>query len=203
MEPKHGAFISGFAGIVTVLFVALLLVMGCTPSAVSKPQEQIQTKGQGQAGTKVPETATGKQAKLTPSSRPPTSSLEALQKGALGKEGATGPLKDVNFDFDRYDLRADTRAILKTNADWLKANPSVRAQVEGHADERGTNEYNLALGAKRADSVKRYLADLGVSASRLSTVSYGEELPICKEQNEICWAKNRRAHFAIKTAPTT
>jgi peptidoglycan-associated lipoprotein len=76
-------------------------------------------------------------------------------------------------------------------------------EVEGHADERGTNEYNLALGAKRADSVKRYLGDLGIVPGRLSTVSYGEELPLCKEQNEICWAKNRRARFVIRTAPAT
>jgi len=85
---------------------------------------------------------------------------------------------------------------------WLKANPQVRVEIEGHCDERGTNEYNLALGIKRANSVKRYLVDLGISAGRLSAVSYGEELPLCKEQNEICWAKNRRAHFAIKTTPT-
>lgn len=202
MEPKHGELISGFTGIVSVLFVALLFLMGCTPSAVSKPQEQIQTKGQGQVGTKVPDGATQKQAKAAPSKSLPTSSLEAHQKGTLGKEGATGPLKDVHFDFDRYELRADARAILKSNADWLKANPSVRLEVEGHADERGTNQYNLALGAKRAESVKRYLIDLGISASQLSTISYGEELPICKEHNEECWAKNRRGHFAIKPVPT-
>ncbi len=96
-----------------------------------------------------------------------------------------------------------SRAILRANADWLKANPSVRVEIEGHADERGTNEYNLALGAKRADSVRRYLIDFGIEPGRFSTVSYGEDLPLCREHNESCWARNRRAHFATKTAPTS
>jgi len=82
-------------------------------------------------------------------------------------------------------------------------NPRVRVEVEGHCDERGTNKFNLALGAKRGESVKRYLIDLEISASALSTISYGEEIPLCKDQNETCWAKNRRAHFVINSAPTT
>lgn len=203
MEPKRGAFLSRSTVSVAVLFVALLFLMGCAPSAVSKPQGQTETKGQGGIGAKGPGTTTPKQAGLTPSPRPPTSSLEAYQKGILGKEGARGALKDVHFDFDRYDLRVDAQAILKAAAGWLKANSSVRVEIEGHADERGTNEYNLALGAKRAESVKRYLIDLGVPAGRFSTITYGEELPICKERSEDCWAKNRRAHFAMKTAPTS
>ena len=81
-------------------------------------------------------------------------------------------------------------------------NPQVGVEIEGHCDERGTNEYNLALGAKRAESVKRYLIDLEISPDRLSTTSYGEELPTCKEQNESCWAKNRRAHFVVRGVPT-
>ncbi|MGH7831297.1 MAG: peptidoglycan-associated lipoprotein Pal [Candidatus Binatia bacterium] len=122
------------------------------------------------------------------------SSLDALQQG---KSPSAGPLQEIYFDFDRYDLRADARAILKTNAEWLKANPSARAQVEGHADDRGTNEYNLALGAKRADAAKDYLATLGIPMARLSTISYGEELPVCKEPAEQCWQKNRRDRFVV------
>jgi peptidoglycan-associated lipoprotein len=95
------------------------------------------------------------------------------------------------------------REILKGHAAWLKANPQGSVEIEGHCDERGTSEYNLALGAKRAASVKRYLVDLGISPSTLSTISYGEELPLCREQNEACWAKNRRAHFVVKARPTT
>jgi K+-sensing histidine kinase KdpD len=79
----------------------------------------------------------------------------------------------------------------------------VGIEIEGHCDDRGSNEYNLALGAKRAESVKRYLIDLGISPNRLSTISYGEELPMCKERNESCWAKNRRAHFVVRAAPTS
>lgn len=131
-----------------------------------------------------------------------SSSLEAFQKGTLGKGAEEGPLRDVNFDFDRYELRPGAREIIKGHATWLKANPHVRVEVEGHCDERGTNEYNLALGAKRAESAKRYLIDLGISPGRLSTISYGEELPLCKEQNESCCAKNRRAHFVVRAAPT-
>ena len=129
-------------------------------------------------------------------------SLEALQKGTLGKGADEGPLRDVNFDFDRYELRPDMREILKGQVTWLKANPQVRVEVEGHCDDRGTDEYNLALGAKRAESVKRYLIE-GISPNRLASISYGEELPLCKEQNESCWAKNRRAHFVVRAAPTT
>jgi len=193
MEAKRAEFISGFIGIAFVFSLALLFLTGCSTPAASKPQG---------ATTPQADVATQKKATATPSKPPPTSSLEAHQKGILGKEGAVGPLRDVTFDFDRYDIRPDAREILKQNAAWLKANPQTRIEIEGHCDERGTNEYNLALGAKRADSVKRYFIDLGIRPDRLSTVSYGEELPLCKEQSEACWARNRRAHFAIKTAPT-
>jgi peptidoglycan-associated lipoprotein len=103
----------------------------------------------------------------------------------------------VFFDYDRYDLRADARDTLKANADWLRKNPSARIEIEGHCDERGTSEYNLALGAKRAQSAKDYLVTLGTAANRLSTISYGEEIPVCKEQNESCWRQNRRARFVV------
>jgi peptidoglycan-associated lipoprotein len=82
-------------------------------------------------------------------------------------------------------------------AAWLRANPNAAVTIEGHCDERGTNEYNLALGDRRADSAKSYLVDLGIAASRLTTVSYGEERPVCSQQNEECWSKNRRAHFVV------
>ena len=106
-------------------------------------------------------------------------------------------MKDVYFDFDRYDLNADARTILRGNADWLKSNPRARVEIEGHCDERGTGEYNLALGAKRAQAVREYLTSLGIDGARLSTISYGEEIPICKEQSEDCWRQNRRARFVI------
>lgn len=178
-----------------VVFAAgLSFIIGCSQQTAPKPQE-----------TTAPQKVETKQepSKAIPTKPSQSSSLEALQKGTLGKGAVEGPLRDVNFDYDRYDLRPDMREILKSHAAWLKANPQVTVQVEGHCDDRGTNEYNLALGAKRAETVKRYFIDLGIPPSRLSTISYGEELPLCKEQDEACWAKNRRAHFAVSGAPTT
>jgi len=122
-------------------------------------------------------------------------SLDALRQGEKPVSSASSPLKEIYFDYDRYDVRADAREVLKANSGWLKSNPQVRAQIEGHADERGTNEYNLALGAKRAQAAKDYLVTLGIVESRLTTISYGEEVPVCKEQTEGCWQKNRRGRF--------
>ncbi len=106
-------------------------------------------------------------------------------------------LGDVYFDFDKSDLSEDARARLAKNADWLNAHPEFQVTIEGHCDERGTNEYNLALGARRADAARDYIASLGVSASRLRTISYGEERPVCTDHDEGCWSRNRRAHFLI------
>jgi peptidoglycan-associated lipoprotein len=94
-------------------------------------------------------------------------------------------------------LEGEARETLKANADWLKKNPAARVEIEGHCDERGTNEYNLALGAKRAQAAKDYLVTLGIATERLSTISYGEEIPVCREQNESCWQQNRRDRFVI------
>ena len=130
------------------------------------------------------------------------SSLDALRRGEPGKTPAGSALQEVFFEFDRYDLSNDARTTLKTAADWLRKNPSVRIEVEGHCDDRGTNEYNLALGAKRAQTAKDYLETLGVAAGRLSTISYGEEIPVCREHSESCWSKNRRDRFvALNVKP--
>jgi peptidoglycan-associated lipoprotein len=111
---------------------------------------------------------------------------------------AVPELQDVFFDFDKYDIRpADTRT-LDANAAWLKSNPNHLVLIEGHADERGTNEYNLALGERRAKSTMNYLVSQGVQANRVTIISYGEERPTCMEKSEGCWAKNRRAHFLVK-----
>lgn len=107
------------------------------------------------------------------------------------------PLKDVYFNYDSYDLGSSARETLKANAEWLRAHPSAIVQIEGHCDERGTNEYNLALGTRRAASAKDYVVQLGISAARVSTISYGEEIPVCRESNEECWAQNRRARFVV------
>jgi len=112
---------------------------------------------------------------------------------------AVPQLGDIHFDFDKSDIRADSREILQKNADWLQNNPDIKIQIEGHCDERGTAEYNLALGERRAMSTKKYLISLGMSADRIYTISYGEELPIDPNHGEDAWAKNRRAHFLVIT----
>jgi peptidoglycan-associated lipoprotein len=106
-------------------------------------------------------------------------------------------LKDIRFDFDKYDIRPGDATILKENAELLKKYPKVKVQIEGHCDERGTNEYNLALGERRANSTKKYLLSLGISPERVSTISYGEEKPVDPAHHEEAWAKNRRAHTII------
>lgn len=111
---------------------------------------------------------------------------------------AAAPMGDVYFDFDRSDLTAASESQMKTNAAWLAANPARGAIVEGHCDERGTSEYNMALGERRANMAKDYLVRLGVDPVRLETVSFGEERPVDPGHNEDAWAKNRRVHFAEK-----
>jgi len=106
-------------------------------------------------------------------------------------------LKDVHFAFDRYDLNITAQTLLRENSQWLKANPGVQIIVEGHCDERGSNEYNLALGERRAEAVKNYLATLGVDASRMRAISYGEEMPLDPAGNEAAWSKNRRGHLLV------
>ena len=129
------------------------------------------------------------------------SSLDALRDGGAANTPSDSSMKDVYFDFDQYNLDNDDRATLRASADWLKKNPSARAQIEGHCDERGTSEYNLALGAKRAQAAKDYLVSLGVAENRLSTMSYGEEIPVCRDALESCWRKNRRDRF-VRTSGT-
>ena len=124
------------------------------------------------------------------------SSLSQFQKGRLGA-GEQGPLADIHFDYNDYTVRQEDSDVLRTNADWLQKNPNQRVQIEGHCDERGSEEYNIALGAKRAQAAKEYLQTLGIAPDRMSTISYGKELPLCTEHTEDCWAENRRDHFAV------
>jgi len=128
-----------------------------------------------------------------------------LEKSLVGKKerGIEGEvfesklLKDIYFDFDKYDVRREDEGILKENAAWLKKNPKMKIQIEGHCDERGTSAYNLALGERRASMTKRYLVSLGIASDRISTISYGEERPLDPGHHEEAWAKNRRAHIVV------
>ena len=106
--------------------------------------------------------------------------------------------EDIYFDFDKSDLKPETQEVLKSKAEWLRKNPGESVIIEGHCDERGTNEYNLALGDRRAQSAKKFLNDLGIAESRLTTISYGEERPADPRHNETAWSKNRRGHFVLE-----
>jgi peptidoglycan-associated lipoprotein len=117
--------------------------------------------------------------------------------GITGDVWESTQLKDIQFSFDQYDLTEEARKILNDNSKVLVVHPSLIIQIEGHCDERGSNEYNLALGEKRATSTRLYLTKLGVQANRLSTISYGEEMPADPGHNEAAWSKNRRCHFVI------
>ncbi len=187
----------------TMLFgltlLAFLPLMGCSSAASTKPEPSASPSAQPEA-TAPRESGKGKGIGESTTPSAPPSSLEAQRRGESTATPASSPLKEVYFNFDKYDLRQDARETLKANADWLKANPAARVEIEGHCDERGTSEYNLALGAKRAQAAKDYLVTLGVSAERLSTISYGQELPVCREHAEDCWQKNRRSRFVIITA---
>lgn len=177
----------GFAG---------LVLAGCSSTAATPPETQPSASAAPSA-----QRAPGAQAVKSSQAATPGSSLDAHREG---KATASGPLKEIYFDFDRFDLRPDARAMLKASAAWLKANPSARVEIEGHCDERGTSEYNLALGAKRAQVAKDYLVSLGITGQRISTISYGEELATCRQQTEDCYQQNRRDRFVVRgTLPTS
>jgi peptidoglycan-associated lipoprotein len=110
----------------------------------------------------------------------------------------TADLADIYFDFDRAEIRESDAKVLDANATWLKRHPDHLVLIEGHCDERGTNEYNTALGDRRAKATMNYLASRGVAMSRMTVISYGEERPACTQRTDECWAKNRRAHFLVK-----
>ena len=120
-----------------------------------------------------------------------------IQESRLQSFQPSSDLKDIHFKFDQYDLDNNSRAILERNADYLKHNLSLQIEVQGHCDERGTNNYNIALGERRAHSTKKYLVSQGVDSRRVHVISFGEEKPFCFDSNETCWYENRRAHFMV------
>ena len=120
---------------------------------------------------------------------------EGSEAAAERAAAAAGGLQPIYFDFDRGVIREDAKSIMKANAEWLKANPQMKVKIEGNCDERGTIEYNQALGQRRASAAKKYLMDMGVPAGRISLVSYGKEKPVCTESTEDCRQKNRKDDF--------
>jgi peptidoglycan-associated lipoprotein len=156
-----------------------------------------------QTVTETEEPAVMEEPKEEPAETP--SEAAAEQPGEDVKEDTSGITASrnmflteyVHFAFDKYNLDDEAQAVLRRKAEFLQDNPEIYVTIEGHCDDRGTNEYNLALGDRRAESTKSFLLDLGIEAYRLSTVSYGEERPLCDERDEECWAKNRRSAFLI------
>ena len=150
------------------------------------------------AGAKPPaEEPKGPETKVQPPTTSPGPDLSLEIMNLFRDINARGYLKDAFFDYAKSDLRDDARTAIAADADWLKKNRTIQFLIEGHCDERGTSEYNLALGDRRANAAKEYLVSLGVDASRIRTVSYGKERPFCPESSEDCWQQNRRAHFLV------
>ena len=127
----------------------------------------------------------------------PLTEEEIFARKSLADLNAERPLDDVYFDLDKSEIRDDAKPRLQKDADWMKKWTSTQVSVEGHCDSRGSAEYNLALGSRRANAVKEYLTNLGVPAGRLTVVSKGKEQPVCSENGESCWQQNRRGHFVI------
>lgn len=173
-----------------------LIVWGCPKKTVVKEEPSVKKEREEAARLEREAKAKEEEAKRE---------LEKFEKSLVAKKepGIEGVvfesslLKDIHFDFDKYDIRPQDAEILKENAALLKKYPKVKIQIEGHCDERGTNEYNMALGERRANSTKNYLISLGIAAERMTTISYGEERPVDPGHHEEAWAKNRRAHFII------
>ena len=186
---------------ILILILCIGLIMtGCPKKTVvkeeptSKKAEEVVTKeAKERESAAIKEEAARKAEK----EKFEQSLVETKTPGIEGKTYETPLLKDIHFDFDKYDIRPGDAEILKENAALLAKIPDVKIQIEGHCDERGTVEYNLALGVRRANSAKDYLISLGIPEKRLSTISYGKERPLDSGHNEEAWAKNRRAHSIV------
>jgi peptidoglycan-associated lipoprotein len=166
--------------LVLILSISMLALWGCPKNAevTATPEEQ-------------KETAPAVKEEPKPEAPPVKEEAKPEEPKERAAAGAAG-LQPIYFDFDRSFIRDDAKSVMKANAEWLKANPKTKIRIEGNCDERGTKEYNQALGQRRASSAKKYLTDLGIAAKRISLISYGKEKPVCTEQSEECWQKNRR-----------
>ncbi len=179
--------------IITILILCIALIMtGCPKKTVVKEEPSVKkedtAKAEAERKGKEAEQAKGEFDKTLVAKKTP---------GIEGEVFESSLLKDVHFDFDKYDIRPADASVLKENAALLKKYQKVKIQIEGHCDERGTVEYNLALGERRANSTRNYLVSIGVPPDRISTISYGKERPLDPAHNETAWTKNRRAHTII------
>ena len=191
MNHKKWAFLVFFL----VIFVAFL-----APSCAKKELKSEPTMSEEEARRQAEEEARQRELERQAAIREESLKGDQLRAEGEGMQSARELFEneDVMFEFDSASLTVEAQEILRAKAEWLRDNPGVRVIIEGHCDERGTNEYNLALGDRRAYSAKAFLTDLGIDDARLTTISYGEERPIASGATETAWAKNRRAHFVIK-----
>jgi len=188
-----------FVGIFVVLIFGLTIFTGCAEkkSVVTNSAAQEQEVAPAQKAAQTTDTS-----KLSDTINPndSTNQNDTIRGKSASLETTAIPetsVRDINFDFDSSIIRPDAREILIVNADFLLKNRISSIVIEGHCDERGTAEYNMALGQRRAQETKKYLVNLGIKESTITTISYGEERPLDPESNEEAWAKNRRAHFLI------
>jgi len=204
--------------VVTLVLCCLALVLtGCPKKTVMKEEPSVSTADEAAAASAAAErervakreaeerALREKELKARDEAAKKADAEKEFEKSLVAKKypGIEGEvleskmLKDITFDFDKYDIRPQDASILKENAALLMKYPNMKVQIEGHCDERGTIEYNLALGERRANSCKNYLISLGVPRDRISTISYGKERPLDPGHTEEAWAKNRRAHTVV------
>ena len=181
-------------GIFFTLISCLIIFSGCAEKKATVKSEtpKVQETAPAPIPPPTPETA-----KQTPPTETANIKEAAGEQSSLMGATAKSPVSDINFDFDSSSIRPDAREILKVNADYLLNHRVSSIVVEGHCDERGTAEYNMALGQRRAQETKNYLVNLGINESIIKTISYGKERPLDPASTEEAWAKNRRAHFVV------
>jgi peptidoglycan-associated lipoprotein len=180
-----------------VALMSILVLWGCPKKAevTSAPEPQKEAAPAAEPAKEEQKAEPAKEEAKPEAAAPATKEEQPQERAAAASAG----LQPIHFDFDKSFIRSDAKPVMKVNAEWLKANPKVKIRIEGNCDERGTKEYNQALGQRRATSAKKYLTDLGISAKRISLISYGKEKPICTEHTEECWQKNRRDDFTALT----
>ena len=188
---------------ITAMAMAVLIVffaVGCTKSKISS--EPATTTAEEDAARRAEEEARQRELDRQKALAEENLAEERLSSRMASEQEQADQDRfeneDIYFDFDSIQLTPEAQDILAQKAKWLRDNPTARVTIEGHCDNRGTNEYNLALGEGRAQRAKTFLMDLGIDLSRLNTISYGEERPLDPQQTERAWAKNRRAHFVIE-----
>ena len=192
MKKRNMYFKIGFI----ILMVGLLMTVSCSkkkPGIGTMIDQQTGTESSQQIGTEdtiTEEELAAQQLREEEKKRKAILAKEAARKRFLNS--------DIYFNFDDATLTSNARKMLKQKVEWLRANSDVKAVIEGHCDERGTEEYNIALGQQRAQSIKTFLMNSGLSGSRLKMISYGEERPVDSGSNETAWARNRRGHFRIE-----